>query len=75
MGEDGEYEIDQVIHGDSVRDVIGYVEYQRDDLYNRLRKKVEKGVQKKLITIKESAQLLKIYEQRLRGYTYLENVE
>lgn len=74
IGEDGEYEIDQVIHGDSVRDVISYVDYQRDDLYNRLRKKVEKGVQKKMITIKESAQLLRIYDQRLRGYTYLENM-
>ncbi len=73
IGEDGKYEINDVVRGDSVRDVISYMEYSGDDLYNRLRKRVEKGVQKKMITIRESAQLLKIYEQRLSGYTYLKN--
>jgi len=72
LGEDGSYAIDHVTKGDSVSDVLGYVGYTRDGLYNRLRKHVEKGVQKKMISIKESALLLKIYEQRLRAYTYLE---
>ncbi len=73
MGKDGEYEVEQVIHGNSVKDVIGYVEYNRDDLYDKLRKVVKEAVKKKLVTSKESAQLLKIYDQRLQGYTYLEN--
>lgn len=72
LDEEGGYEVDQVIHGDSVRDVIGYVEYVPENLYNSLRKNVENGVRKKMITLKESAHLLKIYEEGLRGYTYLE---
>ncbi len=70
--EDGSYDIDKVILGDTVKEVLGYMEYDRGTLINRFRKALEKSARAKRITLKESAAFLKSYERGLDGYTYLE---
>ncbi len=68
----GKYRIDKTIEGDRVQDVLGYVQYQKRDLMNAIRKTVEESIQEKRITIKESARVKKFLEEGLEGYTYLE---
>ncbi|MBN1342373.1 MAG: biosynthetic arginine decarboxylase [Phycisphaerae bacterium] len=71
VDEDGEYQVDHVIKGDTIKRVLGYVEYEADDLINRLRRSVENAVRKGRISLEESAYFLRRYERGLEGYTYL----
>ena len=44
LDEDGEVNLDDVIKGDTVREVLAYVQYSADELTARLRKDVERAV-------------------------------
>jgi arginine decarboxylase len=72
LDDEGEYSIDDVIKGDTVREVLKYVEFSAEELTARLRKDVEKAVRGGKISAQESKQLLEFYENGLNGYTYLE---
>jgi arginine decarboxylase len=73
LDEDGEVNLDAVIKGDTVREVLHYVQYSADELASRMRKDVEKAVRTGKISLDESRQLLGFYESGLEGYTYLED--
>jgi arginine decarboxylase len=68
----GEINVDTVIKGDTVREVLHYVQYSADELAARMRKDVERAVRAGKISLEESRQLLRFYESGLEGYTYLE---
>src|SRR5437660_7360972 len=72
LDEDGEINLDTVIKGDTVREVLHYVQYSADELLARMRKDVERAVRGGKISVEESRQLLRFYESGLEGYTYLE---
>jgi arginine decarboxylase len=73
MDDDGEAVLDAVIKGDTVREVLHYVQYSADELAARMRKDVERAVRAGKISLEESRQLLRFYESGLEGYTYLED--
>jgi arginine decarboxylase len=68
----GGYFIDYVVSGDTVTDVLKYVQYNKDDLVARVRRAVEIALRGRKMTLEESRQLLKMYDEGLSGYTYLE---
>lgn len=70
---DGKYLIDKIIEGDSVMEVLGYIQYQKKDLLSLVRTSIETSLQEGQLTFQESAMLLKNFSQGLEGYTYLEN--
>jgi arginine decarboxylase len=72
LDEDGEVNLDAVIKGDTVREVLHYVQYSADELASRMRKDVERAVRTGKISLDESRKLLAFYESGLEGYTYLE---
>jgi arginine decarboxylase len=72
LDETGQVSIDEVIDGDTVREVLQYVQFSADDLKRSMRKTVEKALRDQKLTIDESRVLLKFYESGLEGYTYLE---
>jgi arginine decarboxylase len=72
LGPNGGYLIDHVVSGDTVTEVLNYVSYHKDDLVARLRKYAESALRAGRITLDESRQLLRMYEDGLAGYTYLE---
>jgi arginine decarboxylase len=67
-----DYEIEGVVNGDTVSDVLRYVRYNRDDLVARVRRAAEQALRAKRMTFEESKLLLRRYEEGLSGYTYLE---
>ena len=71
LAENG-YSIDHIQEGDTVTDVLGYVQFQRPDLMQRMRQAIEKALRDNLLSIEESALLMSRYAQGLGGYTYLE---
>ncbi len=69
---DGNYIIDKFIAGDTVGALLRYVQYDVETLINKLRNAVEAGVKSKKLSLRESAKFLKIYQDGLNGYSYLE---
>ena len=70
--DDGAYRIDHVVEGDSVTEVLGYVQYHRPDLVRRMRQANEDALKRGLLSFEESALLMRRYDEGLSGYTYLE---
>jgi len=70
--DDGKYELINEIHGDSVEDVLSYVEYDPKDMRARLTAKAEKAIKEGLITAKDRREIVSAYDDGLRGYTYYE---
>lgn len=72
VDENGDYFFVGELEGDSVADVLSYVEYDIKALKSRLRELAEKSVRNGNINLKERAQILKAFEDGLNGYTYYE---
>ena len=64
--------LEAVIKGDTVREVLDYVEFDADMLVQKLRIDVEAAVRDGRLDYEESGRLLRFYEDGLHGYTYLE---
>jgi len=71
-GSCGAYEIVRELPGDSVADVLTYVEYDPKALILQFREKAEQAVQKGLISAQERKEIMDAYENGMRGYTYFE---
>ena len=50
---------------------VGYVQYNPQDLIERLRVSIEKSLKSGKLTAEESAQLQKKFKEALESYTYL----
>ena len=68
---EGKWQINHVIEGDTIREVLGYVQYNPQDLIERLRVSIEKSLKSGKLTAEESAQLQKKFKEALESYTYL----
>ena len=75
LGDNGEIILDAVIQGDTVREVLDYVQFNAKELFEQLRKDVEAALRDGKIGYEESGRLLRFYEEGLNGYTYLEDVQ
>jgi arginine decarboxylase len=71
LDEEGGYAVEHVVEGDAVEDVLDYVQYDRRELVEKVRRTIETALRRGEITLEESARLRKRYEQGLREYTYL----
>lgn len=65
------YHVKQVVKGDTMGDVLGYVEYDREDLVESIRQQTESALEDGTISISESQRLLNSYKESLDRYTYL----
>jgi arginine decarboxylase len=74
LSESGEVILEHVIKGDTVREVLNYVQFSTDSLVSQLRRDVETAVREGRLSYEESGRLLRFYEEGLQGYTYLEDV-
>lgn len=66
------YEIDQVIGGESVAEVLEYVQYNPKKMVRTVKTWVALSVKKGIISAKEGKEFLSNYRSGLYGYTYLE---
>ncbi|OGQ97306.1 MAG: arginine decarboxylase [Deltaproteobacteria bacterium RIFOXYD12_FULL_57_12] len=70
--ENGDYQFTREIEGDSVADVLSYVEYDPKVMLIQFREIAEQAIRKGLITAQERKKIMKAYDAGLRGYTYFE---
>jgi arginine decarboxylase len=73
LNEAGEVELDTVVRGDTVAEVLDYVQFNARNLLEEFRRDIEKAVRENRIGYEESGRLLRFYEEGLYGYTYLED--
>jgi arginine decarboxylase len=68
----GNVVLEAVIKGDTVKEVLDYVEFDAESLLHRMRVDVEAAVRENRLELEQSGRLLRFYEDGLNGYTYLE---
>ena len=69
---DGRYHIDQIFDGETVEEVLNYVQYDPKKLVRQLEVWVTKSVKQGKISLEEGKEFLSNYRSGLYGYTYLE---
>lgn len=72
LDDDNRPAIETVVKGDTVREVLSYVQFSAEELAAMFRKVVERAGRDGKISVSEVGQLLYFYESGLEGYTYLE---
>jgi len=75
LDDNGQWWIDELVEGDSVREVLQYVQYDVSRLSAEIRRECEMAVRNTRMTVAESQALVRAYERGLAGYTYLERPE
>jgi len=71
MDEQHGYRIERVIEGDSITEVLSYVQYDKQDLIRRMRSRLEQALRAGKVNMRDSALLMRRYEEGLASYTYL----
>jgi arginine decarboxylase len=69
--QDGIAKVQSIVKGDTVSEVLGYVQYQDRELVDKLQKAVEDAVQAGLINNEQAGETVASYEKALGNYTYL----
>ena len=73
MAENDEVVVEAVIKGDTVSEVLQYVEFDPRALVRQMRSSVEQAIRENRIDDRQAGRLLRFYEAGLEGYTYLED--
>ena len=68
----GEFEFVSEQEGDTVAEVLSYVQYDPKRLFVRFRETAEQAVREGRISAQERREIVAVYEAGLRGYTYFE---
>ena len=70
---DGSFDFVREVGGDSIADVLSYVEYQPQQLLEQFRRTAERAVRSGRIAPVERQDILELFSASLRGYTYFED--
>ncbi len=75
FNEDGVLEIQHEVEGDTVSEVMAYVEYEPKQCLDAFKRIVERGVQSGTLNPSQRRMLMETYRHALGGYTYYEHEE
>ena len=67
------YSVANVIKGDSIEQVLRYLQYDPDELVERVRKQAERALAAGKMTLEQLRTFMRHYEDSLKGYTYLQS--
>lgn len=71
VDEAGQPRITSIVEGDTIREVLHYVQYSPDDLLGRINNSIENARRKNGLSAEDAAALVRRYKESLGGYTYL----
>lgn len=71
LNESGQWELSRLVEGDTIEEVLSYVQYNTEKLKEQLQSLIETALKAGRITLSESAQVKKKFKQSLESYTYL----
>jgi len=72
LNENGDVILEEIVKGETVSEVLDYVQFHDKDLIHRLQSAVERAVREGLIDHQQAGRFVRFYEDGLDGYTYLE---
>jgi arginine decarboxylase len=75
LNDDSTFDFVKEIHGDTIADVLSYVEYEPKEMALRYRNTAERAVKEGRITARERQHMLNTYNASMQGYTYYERDE
>jgi arginine decarboxylase len=75
LHDEGGWWIEEVVKGDTARELLGYMQYDMDRLVPELLRDCELAVRQGRLTVAESNAIRRFYETELGGYSYLEGGE
>lgn len=70
---DGSFDFVREFHGDSIADVLSYVEYEPKHMQEQFRQVAENAVRSGRISVAERQEILRAFRDSLQGYTYFEH--
>ena len=70
--DDKSYKIDKIVDGETVADVLSFVQYNPKQMVRRLEVWAKQSVKEGKISLEEGKEFLSTYRSGLYGYTYLE---
>ena len=71
LDEDGLPAITSIIEGDTIKEVLSYVQYSGEDLLSGINSSIDRAVRNGIMSAEESAKFMQRYKESLGGYTYL----
>ena len=75
LNEDSSFDFAKEIHGDTIADVLSYVEFQPKQMQLRFRNNLEAAVKDGRISARERSQMMNTFNASMNGYTYYEKEE
>ncbi len=69
---DGQVDLAKVVEGDTIGEVLGYLQYDGEQMIGNVRKVVERGLREDLLTKDEALAYLRLYKDSLNAQTYLD---
>jgi len=69
---DASFDFVREFQGDSISDVLSYVEYEPKQMLEQFRRKAEQAVRDRKITAAQRQRMLGAFKDSLQGYTYFE---
>ena len=67
------YQLEEVEEGDTVSEILSYIQYSRGELISRLREATETAIRNNTMSKTDARLFMRNYEDGLAGYTYLED--
>lgn len=72
INEDGSFDFVREFHGDSIADVLSYVEYDPKLMQEQFRRIAEQAVRDGKISVPMRQQMLRAFRESMNGYTFFE---
>ena len=73
LKKNGAYQLLHEQEGDTISEVLSYVEYEPKDIINRFKRIVEDAVRSRDLSLAERKMLTQAFKESISGYTYFEN--
>ena len=72
LHDDGEFELLEEVEGDTIAQVLSYVEFDPRDCTDAFRKTLDRATSRKQLKASERRTLMAAYRDSMNGYTYYE---
>ena len=67
------YHLTEVEEGDTIIEILNYIQYNRIELIQKMRRSIESSIEKEKMSKSDAYLLMRNYEEVLSGYSYLES--
>ena len=71
--DDDDYSVTHVIKGDTISEVLSYVQYNAEKMVEGVRRQAERALREGRMSLEQLRMFMRHYEEAMQGYTYLKD--